>query len=160
MAESEVTIVPSVLDRLLDFEPKVLTEAPKSRSKTLRELKQSVRRDLEWLLNSRYKLNEIPEDLTEVNSSLAVYGLPDFTSISSINSDERTALTQNVEKTLRLFEPRFANLRVTLEEINEVERGVKFRIQASLLVEPAPEPVVFDTILKVGSSEISIKANE
>lgn len=157
MRESDIRITPSIVDRLIDFEPKLSTEAPKSRSQGLRELKQSVRRDLEWLLNTRHTADKVPEGLEEVNKSLAIYGLPDFTGMSSKSLDDRKSLIRDIEKALRIFEPRFMNLKVTLEEVNNVERGVKFRIQAALRVEPTPEPVVFDTILQVGSGAFEIK---
>ncbi len=156
MRESEIRITPSIVDRLIDFEPKISTEAPKSHSQSLRELKQSVRRDLEWLLNTRHTADKVPEGLEEVNRSLAIYGLPDFTGLSSKSLDDRKSLIRDIETALRIFEPRFMNLKVTLEEINNVERGVKFRIQATLRVEPTPEPVVFDTILQVGSGAFEI----
>ena len=157
MRESEVRITPSIVDRLLDFDPKVSTEAPKSRSQGLRELKQSVRRDLEWLLNTRHTAEKVPEGLEETNRSIAIYGLPDFTGLSSKNIDDRKSLIRNIETALRIFEPRFTNLKVTLEELNSIERGVRFRIQATLRVEPTPEPVVFDTILQMGSGEFEVK---
>ncbi len=157
MRNNEVRITPSIIDRLLDFEPKVSTEAPKSRSRSLSELKQAVRRDLEWLLNTRHSPIEIPEGLEEINKSLAIYGLPDFTGLSSKNHGDRKNLIHSIETALRIFEPRFTNLKVVLEEINSVERGVKFRIQATLRVEPIPEPVVFDTILQVGSGGFEVK---
>lgn len=157
MRDNEIRITPSIVDRLLDFEPTNSNEAPKSRSQGMRELKQAVRRDLEWLLNTRHSADKIPEDLEEVNKSLALFGLPDFTGSSSQNDDDRKNLIRNVETALRIFEPRFMNLKVSLEEMNLVERGVRFRIQATLRVEPTPEPVVFDTILQVGSGEFEVK---
>ncbi len=157
MQNNEIRITPSIIDRLLDFEPKLSTEAPKSRSQGLRELKQSVRRDLEWLLNTRHTADKVPEGLEELNKSLAIYGLPDFTGLSSKNIDDRKTLIRDIETALRIFEPRFMNLKVTLEEINSVERGVKFRIQATLRIEPTPEPVVFDTILQVGNGGFEVK---
>ncbi|HEY0659519.1 MAG TPA: type VI secretion system baseplate subunit TssE [Pyrinomonadaceae bacterium] len=157
MRESEIRITPSIVDRLLDFEPKVSTEAPKSRSQGLRELKQSVRRDLEWLLNTRHTADKVPEGLEEVNKSIAIYGLPDFTGLSSKNIDDRKSLIRSIETALRTFEPRFMNLKVTLVESNELERGVKFQIHAILRVEPTPEPVVFDTVLQVGSGEFKVE---
>jgi type VI secretion system protein ImpF len=155
--ENEIRITPSIVDRLLDFEPTNPNEASKSRSQGLRELKQAVRRDLEWLLNTRHGADKVPESLEEVSKSLATFGLPDFTGSSSQNDDDRRGLIRNVETALRIFEPRFINLKVSLEEVNEVERGVKFRIEATLRVEPTPEPVVFDTILQVGSGEFEVK---
>lgn len=157
MRESEVRITPSIIDRLLDFEPKVSTEAPKSHSRGLRELKLSVRRDLEWLLNTRRTPDTIPEDLEEINKSIAVYGLPDFTGLSSKSGDDRKNLIRSIETALRIFEPRFINLKVSIEDENNLERGIRFRIQATLRVEPTPEPVVFDTVLQMGSGEFEIK---
>ena len=157
MRDSEIRITPSIVDRLLDYDPKVSTEAPKSRSQGVRELKQSVRRDLEWLLNTRHTADEIPEGLEEVNKSLAIYGLPDFTGLSSKNSDDRKSLIRNIERALRIFEPRFMNLKVVLVESDELERGVKFQIQASLRMEPTPEPVVFDTVLQMGRGEFKVQ---
>ncbi|MDQ3130131.1 MAG: type VI secretion system baseplate subunit TssE [Acidobacteriota bacterium] len=157
MRDSEIRITPSVVDRLLDFEPKVSSEAPKSRSQGLRELKQSVRRDLEWLLNTRHSAEKVPDGLEEVNKSIAVYGLPDFTGLSSKNIDDRKSLIRNIETALKNFEPRFMNLKVAIVESDEQERGVKFQIQAILRIEPTPEPVVFDTVLQVGSGEFKVE---
>ncbi|MGI8883553.1 MAG: type VI secretion system baseplate subunit TssE [Pyrinomonadaceae bacterium] len=157
MRDNEIRITPSIVDRLLDFEPRVSSEAPKSRSQGLRELKQSVRRDLEWLLNTRHSAEKVPDGLEEVNKSIAVYGLPDFTGLSSKNIDDRKSLIRNIETALKTFEPRFMNLKVALVESDEQERGVKFQIQAILRIEPTPEPVVFDTVLQVGSGEFKVE---
>jgi type VI secretion system protein ImpF len=159
LRNNEIRITPSILDRLLDFDPKVSTEAPKSRSQDLRELKQSVRRDLECLLNTRHTADEVPDGLEEVSKSIAVYGVPDFTGLSSKNIDDRKNLIRSIETALRIFEPRFMNLKVVLVESNELERGVKFQIQALLRMEPTPEPVVFDTVLQMGSGEFLVKEN-
>jgi type VI secretion system lysozyme-related protein len=155
--DNEIRITPSILDRLLDFEPNMSSEAPKSRAKSLRDLKTSVRRDLEWLLNTRRFIEEIPENLEEVNNSLAVYGLPDFTGMSANNPAEQQRLTRQIEQAIRTFEPRFLDLKVTFEPIDGVERVLKFRIEARLNVEPVPEPIVFDTVLQLGSGEFEVK---
>ena len=155
--DNEIRITPSVLDRLLDFEPDVSSEAPKSRSKSLRDLKTSVRRDLEWLLNTRRYIEDIPENLEETNKSVAIYGLPDFTGASAKGGAEKKRLIKQIETALKLFEPRFLDLKVTIEPVDNFERALKFRIDARLDVEPAPEPISFDTVFQLGSSEFSIK---
>lgn len=155
--DNEIRITPSVLDRLLDFEPDVSREAPKSRSKSLRELKLSVRRDLEWLLNSRSLPEEIDERLEEVKKSVVVYGLPDITGISAKSHIEQKRLTEALENAIKIFEPRFLNLKVTLEPVNNIDRMLKFRIEARLNVEPTPEPIAFDTVLQLGSGEFEVK---
>ncbi len=154
--DNEIRITPSVLDRLLDFEPNLTSEAPKSRSKSLRDLKISVRRDLEWLLNTRQFIEEIDENLEETNKSVAVYGLPDFTSVSAKNAAEQKRIVKQIETAIKLFEPRFLNLKVTLEPSDTIERTLRFRIDARLDLEPAPEPISFDTVFQVGSSEFSV----
>ncbi len=146
-----------MLDRLLDFEPDVSSEAPKSRSKSLRDLKLSVRRDLEWLLNTRRYPEEVPERLEEVNKSLAVYGLPDFTGAGAKSPSEQKRLVKELETAIKTFEPRFLDLKITLEPPSNTERVLKFRIEARLEVEPTPEPVTFDTVLQLGSGEYLVK---
>ncbi len=150
-SDNDVRITPSVLDRLLDFEPEASAESPKSRLRSLRELKHSVRRDLEWLLNTRRAPEEISPDLEEVNKSVALFGLPDFTGISAKSDSEQKKLVRALETAIKIFEPRFIDVKVTLEPPNNVERVLRFRIEARLLVDPVPEPVVFDTVLQLGS---------
>jgi type VI secretion system protein ImpF len=155
--DSEIKVTPSLLDRLIDYEPKESRESPKSRSANLRELKLSVRRDLEFLLNSRSFPDEIPESLEELNKSVALYGLPDFTRSNVKNPSEQVKLTEQLESAIRIFEPRLMDLQITLDPVNDVERSLRFRILAQLKVDPIPEPIAFDTILQMGSGEFEVK---
>lgn len=155
--DNEVRVVPSVLDRLLDYEPEMSREALPSRSKSLRQLKQSVRRDLEWLLNTRFVAEDIPQDLQEINNSMAVYGLPDFTTVSLKNPADQNRLRRALESALTTFEPRLEDVVVTLEPMRDVDRAMRFRIDARLRVDPAPEPVTFDTILQLGSGQYIVQ---
>ena len=154
--DHEIRITPSILDRLIDYDPRSSQESPKSRSTSLAELKQSVRRDLEWLLNTRHSVIDIPDTLEEVNRSLAVYGLPDLVGLDISNPDEQSGLVKAIENALAIFDPRFTNPKITLEPISNVDRVLKFRIEATLDIEPTPEPVVFDTVLKMGSSDFTV----
>lgn len=151
--DAEVRVTTSVLDRLLDYEPQISTEAPKSRSTSLRDLRASVRRDLEWLLNTRSTYSFDDDGPEEAKRSVAYYGLPDFTGISVQNQAEQRRLTKAIETAIRFFEPRFLDLRVIMEPFDTVDRQLKFRIEARLDVDPVPEPIAFDTILQVGSGE-------
>ncbi len=157
--DNEIRITPSILDRLLDFEPKSTKEAPKSRLRSLAELKQSVKRDLEWLLNTRAYPGDVDEKLEEVRKSVAVYGLPDFTGISAKNYKEQVRMTTAIEEALGYFEPRFIDLKVTLEPISNVDKALKFHIEAQLDIEPSPEPIAFDTVLALGTGEFNVKEN-
>lgn len=86
-ADSPVSI--SVFDRLIDDEPKTRTEAPPTRVQSMRELKAALRRDLEWLLNTRQPLYPPPDGSEELPRSLYNYGLPDITSMSVSSIEDR-----------------------------------------------------------------------
>jgi len=146
-----------VLDRLIDYEPEVSREPIASRTKSLRQLKQSVRRDLEWLLNTRQIVDGLPPDLKEVNNSLAAYGLPDFSHINIENLDDQKQMQRVIERVIQIFEPRLEDVVVTVEPARHAERVMRFRIDARLKVEPAPEPVVFDTMLQLGSGQYIVQ---
>jgi type VI secretion system protein ImpF len=155
--DNEVRITPSVLDRLLDYEPELSREPPASRAKSLRQLKQALKRDLEWLLNTRHSADELPPELKELNASLAAYGLPDFTTASIKNAGDQKMMRRALENAIRIFEPRLEDLVVTLEPLDGIERVMRFRIDARLKVEPVPEPVTFDTVLQLGSGQIIVQ---
>ena len=152
----EIRVTPSVLDRLIDLEPTVSTEAPKSRSTSLHDLKVSVRRDLEWLLNTRCHGDLDDVGNVEVRRSVAFYGLPDIMGMSPKSPAEQKRLTKALEMAIKHFEPRFLNPKVTLDPVDDVDRQLKFRIEAKLDVEPTPEPIVFDTVLLTGSGEFAV----
>jgi type VI secretion system protein ImpF len=156
--DGEVRISPSILDRLIDDEPEVTREPPISRMKSLRQLKQSVRRDLEWLLNTRKLVEEIPDDLKEVQKSVVAFGLPDFTSANVNSPADQTHIRRMVLAAIETFEPLLKDVGVIIEPGREFERSLHFRIEANLQVDPAPEPITFDTTLLPFSAEFKVKA--
>jgi type VI secretion system protein ImpF len=155
--ENEIRITPSVLDRLLDYEPEVSREPLASRSKGLRQLKQSVKRDLEQLLNTRQSGDWLPPDLEELNNSLAAYGLPDFSAVSIKSPAEQNRLRRALESAIAIFEPRLQDITVTLLPLGDYQRSLHFRIDARLRIEPAPEPVTFDALLQLSSGAYLVR---
>jgi type VI secretion system protein ImpF len=154
--ENEIRITPSVLDRLLDFEPDAKNESPKSRSRSLAELKLSVKRDLEWLLNARQNADGIPETLVELTKSVYAFGLPDTTGTSAKNSADQKKLVKQIETAIKNFEPRFLDLKISFEQVGSLDRTIRFKIEAQLDLEPIPEPVTFDTVLQLGGGGFEI----
>jgi type VI secretion system protein ImpF len=154
----EQPLVPSVLDRLLDAEPEVSREPAKSRNQVLRELKQSVRRDLENLLNTRQRCQPPPPGLKELKQSLANYGIPDFTAANMASPKEREQFCRTLQTVLRQGEPRFKTVKVQLLSNTEpLDRTLRFRIDALLYADPAPEPVVFDSLLEPATGTVAVK---
>jgi len=158
--DNDVNIVPSLLDRLLDDDPQVSKEPVTSRIQDLRAYEGAVARDLEALLNSRHEtLEELPSEFVEVNRSLVTYGLPDLTSLSLLSQDDRNRIRRAVEEAITVFEPRLLRVRVALEAPRERDRGLHFRIDALLRVDPTPEPVTFDAVLQLNTQQYVIQRN-
>jgi type VI secretion system protein ImpF len=154
---AEQKLVLSVLDRMLDDEPKTAAEARETPSRNLARLKESVKRDLEWLLNAKRLMAELPADLRQVGQSLLTYGLPDFTTSSLSSSHDQARLLRAIEETIERFEPRLAQVKVVLEPAREFDRTVRFRIDALLKVEPEPEPVTFDSVLQLSTKAFVVQ---
>jgi type VI secretion system protein ImpF len=71
---------PSLLDRLADDEPYKKAESREQRVLSFQKLKQSVLRDLQWLLNAGCL--ETVQDLSDypqVKQSVLNFGIPDLT---------------------------------------------------------------------------------
>jgi type VI secretion system protein ImpF len=148
----------SLLDRLLDDDPSLTREPSKTRTQLLRDLKQSVRRDLENLLNTRRCYAVWPAHLEELERSLVGYGIPDITSTGLGTAANREDFRAAVEDVIRQFEPRFKSVVVEMLENSEpVDRTLRFRIRALLRVDPAPEPVVFDSMLQPATGNIEVR---
>ena len=150
---------PSILDRILDDSPEISHKDRQNSEKfNLNLLKNSVRRDLENLFNSRYRISDFPEELEEVDKSLVNYGLPDLATINMIDIEKRADFCKHIEKTIRYFEPRFKSVRVKyMENSDYTDRTLRFRIEAILYAEPMPEKIIFDSILEPISRNVSIE---
>jgi type VI secretion system protein ImpF len=156
--DEEIRINLSVLDRLVDFDPELKTEPPQSRSKALRQVKQALKRDLEWLLNTRNVL-EVPDELPLLADSMLAYGLPDFSNLSVKSAGDQHDLTLALEATLKRFEPRLEDIVVSVANASVLERAFRFKIEARLRIDPVPEPISFDTTLQLGSGNFAVKGD-
>jgi type VI secretion system protein ImpF len=110
------------------------------------------------LLNTRSRCSNWPPGCESLDASLANYGLPDF---ANLHPDEFRKL---VEEVIRRHEPRFKEVRVRLLDntgrSGRIDRTLRFRIDALLFAEPAPEPLVFDSELEPVNGTIAVKAED
>ena len=149
---------PSILDRLIDNEPHIQVEADTGQFQKIKNLRQSVRHDLENLLNSRFRIVSPPEDFEHLEQSLLNYGLPDLATININSAENKKAFTRNLEKQIKNFEPRFQSVKVNYRENkNKKNRTLHFRIDAVLYADPTPETIIFDSILEPITRTISIE---
>lgn len=149
---SETLVTQSVLDRLTAIE-----DWPSTRSQSTRFFRDSIKRDLEWLLNSRQP--PLPELAAwpAARASVINYGLPDISSLGLTSASDQRALRMAVETCLRNFEPRLMDVRVTLVGSDTADRRLRFHIEGSMKLDPAPEEISFDTVLELSSGEYKVK---
>lgn len=151
----------SVLDRLFDDEPHLKSETEKSRHQRLKELRHSVRRDLENLLNTRFRVVSPGSEFSELQTSILNYGLPDLATVNIIDIDRKREFIQNLERVLKIYEPRFKTVKVSHQDNKDnTDRTLRFRIDATLYADPAPEIVVFDSILEPASRSVEVKETQ
>jgi type VI secretion system protein ImpF len=77
--------------------------------------------------------------------------------MTMLNQQDRNRIRRAVEQAIANFEPRLERVRVMLETAEDRERGVRFRIDALLKVEPASEPVTFDAVLQLNTQEYQVR---
>lgn len=127
----------------------------------MRDLKQAVRRDLENLLNTRWRCQSWPPDLKNLESSLVNYGIPDFSGANLGNATAREEFRRLLERAITRFEPRFLKVSVKLAgSPTSTDRAMKFRIDATLRADPVPEEVRFDTALEPSTAAFTVKRVE
>jgi type VI secretion system protein ImpF len=150
-------LVLSLFDRLIDENPDASHDSSKSRGQHLRELRDSVRRDLENLLNTRHRCLSWPEGSDELELSAVNYGIPDFTGADLASADRRDEFRATIEDVIRRYEPRFVSVHVTLLDNSEpTDRTLRFRIEALIYADPAPEPLVFDSYLDPANRGVAV----
>jgi type VI secretion system protein ImpF len=146
-----------LLDRLIDLDPEHQVESHLTRAESLRRLRASVRRDIEWLLNT-IRVNEAPANLNELKNSLYTFGIPDIASMSLESAQDSNKLLRGLERAIAQFEPRLASVRVsTHDTISRKQMYIEFRIDAVLMIDPVPERLSFDTIFEVARGAYKVK---
>jgi type VI secretion system protein ImpF len=156
MAKDPQNIQASILDRLIDNEPQSPREPVQRRLLTFNQVKAAVIRDLESLLNTKSQILPVPPALRQVNDSVFVYGLPDYTAHNPKSPSTRSILRQDIEMAIAKFEPRLQNVTVRIENPTQEERNIRLKINALLVVDPLTEPVTFDTYFDLNKGEYRI----
>jgi type VI secretion system protein ImpF len=152
-SSSKPPLLPSVLDRLIEPKGSEMADLG-SRGQSVHELEEAVRRDLQDLLNTRRSAVDGFPDESELSRSLLTFGLPELSTFNPTVPDQRRNLQEIIERTIRLFEPRLMDVRVTSISADAASgRGMRMSVEALLRVSPAPLPVAFDTVVRAGSTE-------
>lgn len=121
----------TLLDLLIDNDPKSGIETRLSDSQRETALRESVEMDIAGLLNTRHWLGTWPPELELLRFSILNYGLPDVSGAAIDSKAVQNVLSQTVRMTLEVFEPRLSNIKVVLTT-GIGERGAQLLITADL----------------------------
>lgn len=147
----------SILDRLLDDAPTRSGNHDEAQQ-NLKQLRKSVRRDLENLLNTRLRVIEPDERFVEMSKSVLNYGLPDLATLNIIDKTKKQEFITQLENLLMTFEPRFKSVSIQqIESADASDRTLNFRIDAVLYADPSPEVIVLNSVLEPVSRSVNIQ---
>ena len=134
---------PSLFDKLFEAEG----QSPYAlRRLSIEEMKETVARDIEALLNTRMVFTE--EDLRRFPNcqrSVLTYGLSDFSGLSLASHYDREFICRSLEQAIAL-----------LQVDSRATSVLYFAITAMLDVGPAHEPVTFDATLQPSTLQYSV----
>ncbi len=156
--EVERSIRQSLLDRLIDRDPEARIDPHMSRMESLHQFRRSIKRDLEYLLNTVRNSDPVPDAFSELKRSVYYYGLPDLNGVALENPQDEARMLRSLEDVISMFEPRLARVRVTsYERLSKKKSSLLFHVDAVLMIEPHPEPISFDTVLEIAKGSYSVK---
>lgn len=150
--------LPGLLDRLMDERKDAVPGAPWS----LEQLKDSIARDLEALLNTRVAvdgatLGAALGSYPTARASILHYGVADFAGACLSSSVDRAALCAGLKDAIEIHEPRLREVSAVLvPEAGKVNR-LHFVIHARLAIDSLAEPVNFNAVLQPSSLRYAIR---
>ncbi|UVW30334.1 type VI secretion system baseplate subunit TssE [Massilia sp. H6] len=145
---------PGLLDRLMDQRPPDAAGTPV----TGEQLKDSVARDLEALLNTRLAFDPaLLAPYAEARGSLLHYGLADFAGYCLTSSVDRAVVCASIQNAIKAHEPRLVDISATLEPDQGSVNRLHFAIHARLAVSAGAETVNFNAVLQPSSLHYAVK---
>ncbi len=152
---------PSLLDRLTDDEPTQLHESRDKRVLSMHKLRQSVLRDISWLMNaSSLDTVEDLENYPEVAKSVLNYGVKDLAG-RSLSGDTLAAIESSVKEAIQQFEPRILphslSIHMTSSDEKMNQLAVIFDIEANLWAQPLPLHLYLRTEIDKVTGDVNIR---
>lgn len=152
---------PSLLDRLTDYSPMEKTESREQRVMSYRQLRQSVLRDISWLLNTT--AFEALKDLSAapyVARSVINYGIPALSG-TNFSSVDAGVLERKLKQAIVDFEPRILADSLRIEIIIASEQmshnSLSFKIEGDLWAQPLPVHLFIRSDLDLETGEVTVK---
>ena len=155
----ERVLARSVLDRLLDASPDSENDPLVSLTGQIQEIRESIRRDLEALLNTRRRPIAPPSGLPELKDALVSYGVDGIVSANLVTDESKFALARAIERRIALFETRLSDVRVTILRNRDAgERTLRMRIQATFRLHDGMPPISFESTIDPSTQRFLVEA--
>lgn len=151
---------PSLLDRLTDLAPESLTESRDDRVIDLRRLRDIIRRDLTFLLNTPDASRIIdPEVYPQAARSVMNYGVREV--YGDFSTRERALqIRASIRQAIEMFEPRIkaGTLEVTQRQDEKVPQTVVvFDIRADMWAQPVPMELYLRSEVDVTTGHVALE---
>ncbi len=152
---------PSLLDRLTDDAPDQSVESREKRVLSFRQLRQSVLRDLSWLLNTS-SLDTMVDlsDAPYAARSVINYGSPALSGTNLTNVDV-PRIESKIKQAIIDFEPRIIPSSLKLELITSDQqmnqKAMCFKIEGDLWAQPLPIRLYIRSDLDLETGEVTVK---
>ncbi len=150
-------LYPSLLDRLIDEDPRKTTEARDNRATSTAKLREAVLRDMNWLFNSTQSSDDL-SDYPEIRRSVLNYGLPAISGRPASSLD-LVDVARALREALLYFEPRLVphTVRVYAEPSSESKHNViSFRMEAQMWAQPIPLEIFMRTDVDLESGQTRV----
>ena len=153
-------LLPSLIDRLTDDRPNDKEETRHQRAGNIGSLRESVLRDLEWLMNTVNMQSVIDFDAyPELKTTVLNYGMPGLSG-ATINDVERGSIKDLIKDAIEAFEPRIMKntLKVSLISDDELvnPHAIAFQIEGTLWGRPMPEALFLRTELDLELGDVKV----
>jgi type VI secretion system protein ImpF len=133
-------------------------ETAEQRVVSMRKLRESVLRDLNWLLSTAsFDTGRSLEGLPAVERSVLNYGLPSVAGLG-VSGLDPAEVARRLQRTLEFFEPRLSQVRVTPEPQGKQgeAHALKFRVEAELWGQPVPQRLLLHTQIDVETADVLV----
>ena len=162
---------PSLLDRLIDPDPKQKAESADTRALTRQQLRAAVLRDLSWLFNATRDEPDPASDRTEqiamwaanpeARKSVLNFGMPAFAGLTLSSLDNGT-IENSIEAAIRQFEPRIdpntLHVEVRTGSQTEISHNVmQIVIRGQMWSQPVPLELLLSADMDVETGHTQVR---
>ena len=153
---------PSLLDRLCDDDSASLQESREQRVLSIRRLRQSVLRDIAWLLNAvSLEAVQSLDNYPEAAKSVINYGIPDLSGHNLSHSDIGL-IEKRIRKAILDFETRILPNTLNIKVISTDSynhNAMNFDIEGDLWMQPVPLRLYLKTQLDLETGSVMVTDN-